>query len=77
MESNAATQAGTVVKAAKPARRYDIDWLRVLAVLLLFPFHAARIFGVYPKSCTSWTCISCETLAWPEPLPPEGNADQN
>jgi len=29
---------------AKPARRYDIDWLRVLAVLLLLPFHSARIF---------------------------------
>jgi len=42
MQSNAANQTGT--KAAKPARRYDIDWLRVLAVLLLFPFHTARIF---------------------------------
>lgn len=27
-----------------PQRRYDLDWLRVLAVLLLFPFHAAAIF---------------------------------
>ncbi len=25
-------------------RRYDIDWLRVLAVLLLFPFHTGMIF---------------------------------
>lgn len=25
-------------------RRYDLDWLRVFAVLLLFPFHAAAIF---------------------------------
>ena len=25
-------------------RRYDIDWLRVLAVLMLFPFHTAQIF---------------------------------
>jgi peptidoglycan/LPS O-acetylase OafA/YrhL len=30
--------------APKPKRQYDIDWLRVLAVLLLFPFHSARIF---------------------------------
>ena len=29
---------------------------------------------VYPKSCTSCTCVLCETLAWPEPLPPGGNA---
>ncbi|RJP14290.1 MAG: acyltransferase [Candidatus Abyssobacteria bacterium SURF_5] len=26
-------------------RRYDIDWLRVLAVLLLIPFHTAIIFA--------------------------------
>ena len=35
-------------------RRYDIDWLRIIAVLLLFPFHVARIFNVdeqfYAKS---------------------------
>ena len=31
----------------KPQRRWDIDWLRVLAVLLLFPFHTARIFNNY------------------------------
>jgi glucan biosynthesis protein C len=34
----------TVHKSAKPARRWDIDWLRVLAVLLLFYYHPARIF---------------------------------
>jgi glucans biosynthesis protein C len=33
-----------------PARRYDLDWLRVLAVLLLVPFHAALIFVLYPGS---------------------------
>src|SRR5512140_3140440 len=33
--------------SAKPARCYDIDWLRVIAVLLLFPFHTARIFDVW------------------------------
>ena len=27
------------------ARRYDIDWIRVLAVLVLFPFHTAGIFN--------------------------------
>jgi hypothetical protein len=44
MQSNAETQTGTELKTAKPARRFDIDWLRVLTVLLLFPFHAARVF---------------------------------
>jgi glucans biosynthesis protein C len=33
-----------------PAGRYDLDWLRVLAVLLLVPFHAALIFVLYPGS---------------------------
>lgn len=37
----------------KPERRHDIDWLRVLAVLLLIYFHSARIFdpwGFYVKN---------------------------
>ena len=33
---------------AKPNRRPDIDWLRVLAVLLLVPFHSALIFSLAP-----------------------------
>lgn len=28
-------------------RRYDIDWLRNIAILLLFPFHAARVFDYW------------------------------
>lgn len=28
-------------------RRYDIDWLRNFGILLLFPFHAARIFDYW------------------------------
>ncbi len=31
-------------------RRYDLDWLRVLAVLLLVPFHSAIIFSSLPQS---------------------------
>ncbi len=31
-------------------RRYDLDWLRVLGVLLLVPFHVALIFVLEPKS---------------------------
>jgi peptidoglycan/LPS O-acetylase OafA/YrhL len=30
----------------KPKRRYDLDWLRVVAVLLLVPFHSALIFSL-------------------------------
>lgn len=28
-------------------RRYDIDWLRIFVILLLFPFHSARIFDFW------------------------------
>lgn len=28
----------------KPVRLYYVDWIRILAVLLLIPFHTARIF---------------------------------
>lgn len=31
-----------------PARRPDIDWLRVLATYLLFVFHAAKVYDVGP-----------------------------
>ena len=39
------------------ARLHYIDWLRVLAVLLLFPFHTLRVFNAddpfYVKADTS------------------------
>lgn len=31
-----------------PTRRLDLDWLRVGATLLLFPFHVAKVFDVLP-----------------------------
>lgn len=31
-------------------RRYDLDWLRALGVLLLIPFHAALIFVLDPNA---------------------------
>ena len=30
------------------ARRYDLDWLRIGATLLLFPFHVGKVFDVLP-----------------------------
>lgn len=35
-----------------PARRYDLDWLRVMAVLLLVPFHTALIFNLNTYAIT-------------------------
>ena len=40
------TESG--IETRKPERRYDLDWLRVLAVLLLVPFHSALIFSHNP-----------------------------
>ncbi|UCF92120.1 MAG: acyltransferase family protein [Desulfobacterales bacterium] len=34
--------------AQRPARRHDLDWLRVLAVLVLLFFHAGRLFDRWP-----------------------------
>jgi peptidoglycan/LPS O-acetylase OafA/YrhL len=36
--------------ATMTERRYDLDWLRVLGVLLLIPFHAALIFVLDPNA---------------------------
>jgi glucans biosynthesis protein C len=35
---------------ARPPRRVDLDWLRILAVLLLVPFHSALVFVLNPQS---------------------------
>ena len=47
MTTKTAIRTATISEQARPQRRYDIDWLRVLAVLLLFPFHTARIFDTF------------------------------
>ena len=47
MTTNTNLRTISTTQRAKPQRRYDIDWLRVLAVLLLFPFHTARIFDTF------------------------------
>jgi peptidoglycan/LPS O-acetylase OafA/YrhL len=40
--------ATTVPRTASPTRRHDVDWLRVLAVYLLFVFHVAMAFNPAP-----------------------------
>jgi glucan biosynthesis protein C len=47
MTANTESRAQSETTLAQPQRRYDIDWLRVLAVLLLFFYHPARIFYVW------------------------------
>jgi len=42
--ANELTQTDQSQPPSKSARRFDIDWLRTLVVLLLIPFHAGRVF---------------------------------
>ena len=37
----------TTAATTPGVRRHDLDWLRVMAVLLLVPFHSARVFDVW------------------------------
>lgn len=50
----------------KSARRYDVDWLRVLAVCVLVMIHTAAIFDPYPttsvKGKPSWPLILFATF---------------
>ncbi|MEH7096330.1 acyltransferase family protein [Neobacillus vireti] len=40
-------------------RRHDIDWLRICGILLLFPFHTARVFDHWDPFY-----VKNETLSW-------------
>jgi len=48
-------------------RKYDLDWLRILGVLLLVPFHALLIFVQDPHSVVflkdTVDCIYCDRVA--------------
>lgn len=63
------TQFGNI-----PFRRYDLDWLRVGAVLLLIPYHTAMIFVLWPfhiKNPTlslGLTVFNAFLQAWHMPL---------
>ena len=63
--------------SAKPSRRYELDWLRVLVILNLIPFHAAWLIAfipgfshvpkVGPAASAIKYCISFEAY-WQMPL---------
>ncbi len=42
-------------QSAIPQRRYELDWLRVLAILGVFTYHCALIFGPDPSSIKNAT----------------------
>ncbi len=52
---------------ASVARRNDIDWLRILAVLLLVPFHSLLVFVLDPGSVVfmkdTIDCFACDRVA--------------
>lgn len=60
-----------------PTRRYDLDWLRTLAVLLVLPFHSLLVFVQNPDSVVymkdTVDCFTCDKIAgfihqWHMPL---------
>jgi peptidoglycan/LPS O-acetylase OafA/YrhL len=59
---------------APPQRRYDLDWLRVLAILAVFVFHSGRFFDQmdwHVKSSTVHASVQAWTLfllGWLMPL---------
>lgn len=51
-----------------PATRvYFIDWLRILAVLLLFPIHTLRVFGMRPRPRPA---LEAEAVTVPDRIQP-------
>jgi glucan biosynthesis protein C len=46
-------------------RRHDIDWVRILAVLLLVPFHSARLFNIDEPNVAEPFYAKSEALSWP------------
>ena len=60
--------------ATKSARRYDLDWLRVLAILAVFVFHSGRFFDLgewHVKSPTTYLGVQIWTtflVSWLMPL---------
>ena len=58
------TQYSTNNQADKPERRYYIDWLRVIIVLLLIPFHAARVFDTSETFYVQNEVLSSKLTFW-------------
>jgi peptidoglycan/LPS O-acetylase OafA/YrhL len=60
--------------AARSARRYDLDWLRVLSILAVFFFHSSRFFDHTPwhvKSATTYFTVQVLVtfmVTWMMPL---------
>ena len=47
-------------KLANPARRYDLDWLRVLGILAVFLYHSTRFFNLgdwHVKNATTYFSV--------------------
>lgn len=60
--------------APKPERRYDLDWLRVLAIFVVFIFHSGRFFdleGWHVKNASTFLGVQIWTIFlshWMMPL---------
>ena len=59
---------GVVVATRHMKRRYDLDWLRVIAFALLMLFHTGMLFSTW-TSLLSIVTVSDEAVA-PDRVPP-------
>lgn len=58
------TSSSEAVTAGR-VRRHDIDWVRIFAVLLLVPFHTARIFNIGEGRVGEPFYAKSDALSWP------------
>ena len=63
-----------LTESMSPQHRYDLDWLRVLAILAVFVFHSGRFFdqmGWHVKSATVYAGVQAWTMflsSWLMPM---------
>ncbi len=70
------TQMSSISPAGQPelGRRYDVDWLRVLGMIVVFLFHNARFFDTdgwhvkSPRTTEAVTMVVIFTVQWMMPL---------
>jgi len=55
---------------SQSTRRYELDWLRVFAVLMVFVYHSAHFFDVDDWSVKNATTYT--SLSWLMALRPSG-----
>jgi glucan biosynthesis protein C len=66
------TGQGTAVPGSTDARQFDLDWLRIAAIVVIFAYHVGRLFDGWATQGTAfghdmqaWHIKYHELRAWP------------